>query len=122
MRLDKLIWALRLYKTRSQASKACNAEKVKLNGEFAKPSKVVVIGNEISVKVIPIWRTFKIIDLPKSRVNTKLLPQFIIETTASDDLLQLLQNQLVNNQNKILGIKGRPTKKIRRDLDELLEE
>ncbi|PJB16009.1 MAG: RNA-binding protein [Flavobacteriales bacterium CG_4_9_14_3_um_filter_32_8] len=122
MRLDKLIWALRLYKTRSLASKACNAEKVKLNGEFAKPSKVVVIGNEISVKVIPIWRTFKIIDLPKSRVNTKLLPQFIIETTASDDLLQLLQNQLVNNQNKILGIKGRPTKKIRRDLDELLEE
>src|SRR5680860_1554071 len=111
MRLDKLIWALRLYKTRSLASKACAAEKVKLNGEFAKPSKVVAIGNEISIKVIPIWRTYQILAIPKSRVGTKLLPQFIVETTALDDLIQLEQIQLVNKQNKILGIKGRPTKK-----------
>jgi ribosome-associated heat shock protein Hsp15 len=121
MRIDKLIWALRLYKTRSLASKACAAEKVKLNGKFTKPSKTVVIGNEISIKVIPIWRTYQILDIPKSRVGAKLLPQFIIETTTSDDLLQLEQIQLVNKQNKILGIKGRPTKKVRRDLDEWID-
>ena len=119
MRLDKFIWAIRLYKTRTLASKACLAEKVKLNGEFAKPSKIVVVGNEISIKTIPIWRTFKILELPKSRVSAKLLPEFIIETTALDDLLQLKQIQLVNKQNKVLGIKGRPTKKDRRDIDKL---
>ena len=121
MRLDKLIWAIRLFKTRSLAAKACATEKVKLNSEFAKPSKLVVIGNEISIKEIPIWRTFRIIELPKSRMNAKLLSQFIIETTTPDDLLQLKQIQLVNKQNKVLGIKGRPTKKVRRDLDELFD-
>ena len=122
MRLDKLIWAIRLFKTRALASKACYDEKVKLNSAFVKPSKIITIGNEISIKVIPIWRTYKIIDIPKSRINSKLLSQFIIETTTTNDLLQLEQIQLVNKKNKLLGIKGRPTKKVRRDLDELLED
>ncbi len=119
MRIDKFSWAVRLFKTRTLASKACDAEKVKLNGVFSKSSKTVSIGNEISIKEIPVWRNFKIISLPKSRVNAKLLSQFIIETTTLDDLLQLKQIQIVNRQNKVLGIKGRPTKKDRRELDEL---
>ena len=121
MRLDKFIWALRLYKTRAIASKACLAEKVKLNGAFAKPSKTLVIGDEISIKVIPIWRTYKLIALPKSRVGAKLVAEYINETTPPDELLQLEQVQQHNKQNKMLGIKGRPTKKDRRDLDELMD-
>ena len=119
MRLDKLIWAVRLHKTRSLASKACMTEKVKLNGEFAKPAKSVEIGNEISIKTNPIWRKFNVLALPKSRISAKLVPQFITETTSENDLRQLAQNQLINNQNKLLGIKGRPTKKDRRDLGKL---
>ena len=121
MRIDKLIWALRLYKTRSIASKSCTTEKVKLNNEFTKPSKTVAIGDEISIKVIPIWRRYKIIDLPKSRVGAKLVPGFLLETTSLDDLMQLQQVQEHNRQNKVLGIKGRPTKKDRRDLDGLID-
>lgn len=119
MRIDKFSWAVRLFKTRTLASKACEAEKVKLNGVFVKPSKAVAEGNEISVKVIPIWRTFKVLNIPKSRVGAKLVVDYIIETTSKDDLLQLEQIQEVNRYNKVLGIKGRPTKKVRRDLDKL---
>lgn len=119
MRIDKFIWAVRLFKTRTLAAKACDGEKVKLNGTFVKSSKVVTEGNEIAIKVIPIWRTFKVLDLPKSRVGAKLVSQYIVETTPEADLVQLEQIQLQNHQNKVLGIKGRPTKKDRRDLDKL---
>ena len=61
MRIDKYIWTIRLFKTRSLANKACQAEKVKLNGEFAKGAKIVCIDNTISIKTAPIWRTFKVL-------------------------------------------------------------
>ena len=121
MRLDKFIWAVRIHKTRSLASKACSAEKVKLNGEFAKSSKIVSSGLVVSIKANPIWRSYKVIDLPKSRVGAKLISRFIIETTSPKELYQLEQNELINRQNKFWGIKGRPTKKDRRDLDKLGE-
>jgi len=117
MRLDKFIWAVRLHKTRSIASKACAGEKVKLNRAFSKAGKIVSVGSEIAIKANPIWRTYKVLDIPKSRVGAKLVSELIIETTPKAELEQLEQNQLINRQNKFLGIKGRPTKKDRRDLD-----
>lgn len=119
MRIDKFIWAVRLFKTRTLATKACDAEKVKLNGTFVKPSKTVALGDEISIKVIPIWKKFKVLELPKSRVGAKLVCLHIVETTPETDAKLLANFQLQNHQNKILGIKGRPTKKVRRDLDNL---
>ena len=119
MRLDKFIWATRLFKSRSIASKACTTEKVKLSDSFTKASKPVSVGNVISIKVIPIWRTYKVLDLPKSRVGAKLVATYIVETTPEDDLAQLEQIQQGNRINKVMGIKGRPTKKVRRDLDQL---
>lgn len=119
MRIDKYIWCVRLFKTRSLATKACSAEKVKLNGEFVKPGKTIAANHEIAIKDIPIWRTFKVQDIPKSRLSAKLVHDYLIETTPSEDLEELKQIQLQNRQNKLLGIKGRPTKKNRRDLDQL---
>ena len=121
MRLDKFIWATRLFKTRSIASKSCSTEKVQLNDRYSKPSKAVAVGDIISIKVVPIWKTYKVVDIPKSRVGAKLVPDLIIETTPEADLEQLAQIVEGNRQNKFLGIKGRPTKKVRRDLDELLD-
>lgn len=121
MRIDKYTWALRLFKTRSIASKACASEKVKLNDEFSKPSKSVAVGDQISIKVIPIWRTYKVIALPKSRVGAKLVADYLLETTPKDQLAHLEQIIEGNRQNKLLGIKGRPTKKDRRNLDSLLD-
>ena len=116
MRLDKFLWTVRLYKTRAQAAKACEAEKVKLSEAHAKPSKSVSEGDTVSVKTIPIWRNFKILAIPKSRVSAKLLPEYIIETTAKAELDMLASIQKENLSNHMKGLKGRPTKKQRRDL------
>ena len=116
MRIDKYLWAIRIYKTRSMASKATNEGKVLLNSENIKPSKTVKKNDVIYIKSNPIWRTYKIIDIPKSRVGSKLVDDFAIETTSEDDLEKFKQYEIINRQNRSLGIKGRPTKKDRRNL------
>ena len=117
MRIDKFIWAIRLYKTRSIAGKECASEKVKLNGEFAKGSKIVKVGDEVSIKVNPIWRSYKVLGIPKSRVAAKLLPELIVETTSDIDLEMLQHIQEMNRKNRFEGLRGRPTNKDRRSLD-----
>jgi len=87
MRIDKYIWAIRIFKTRSMATKACNSDKVKLNGEPVKPSKLIKQNDIISIKVVPIWKSFKIIDLPKSRIGPKLVSDYTIETTTKTALI-----------------------------------
>lgn len=93
-----------------------------LNDQITKPSKIVVEGDEIAIRVNPIWKRYKVIGIPKSRVGAKLLENLIIETTPKPDLEQLESIQKVNRYNKVLGIKGRPTKRDRRDLDEFWNE
>jgi len=100
------------------AVKECNAEKVKVNNEIYKPSKTIKIGDVVAIKQIPIWRTYKVLQLPKSRLGAKLVSEHIIELTSDEDLETLTQINLANRQNKMLGIKGRPTKKDRRNIDE----
>jgi len=121
MRIDKYIWAIRLFKTRSLASKACVSEKVKLNGDFIKSSKIVKQNDIIALKLVPIWKVFKIIDLPKTRVGAKLVGDFFKEITSDEDLEVLNQYELINRQNRNIGIKGRPTKKDRRNLGDWLK-
>ncbi len=119
MRLDKFIWAVRLHKTRSIAASACNKDKVKLNDSFSKPSKTVSVGNTIAVKVNPIWRSYKVHEIPKSRVGAKLVADFITETTSEQDLAVLEEQKLINQQQKNFAWGGRPTKKNRRDIDKM---
>lgn len=121
MRVDKYIWAIRLFKTRSLASKACMSEKVKLNGDFVKSSKTIKQNDIIAIKVVPIWKFFEIIDLPKTRIGAKLVGDFSREITSDRDLELLKQYQLTNIQNRSIGIKGRPTKKDRRNLGDWLK-
>lgn len=121
MRVDKYIWAIRLFKTRSLASKACMSEKVKLNGDFVKSSKTIKQNDIIAIKVVPIWKFFEIIDLPKTRIGAKLVGDFSREITSDGDLELLKQYQLTNIQNRSIGIKGRPTKKDRRNLGDWLK-
>ena len=119
MRIDKYIWCIRIFKTRSLATKACNEGKVLLNNNIVKPGKIIKENDIISVKTIPIWRLFKVLDFPKSRINAKLVSDYAVEITSEDDLLKLKEYQNINKQNKYLGIKGRPTKKDRRNINKL---
>ena len=118
MRIDKFIWAIRLYKTRSAANTACLKNNVKFYGEFAKPSKPISVGDSISIKVTPIWRSYTILSIPKSRVGAKLLEDLIEETTsieALDELkLAVETKRLMYNQSN----KGRPSKRDRRKLND----
>ena len=119
MRIDKYIWCIRIFKTRSIATKACNEGKVLINNKVIKPGKIIKENDTISVKTIPIWRLFKVLDFPKSRINAKLVSDYTVEITNEDDQLKLKEYQNINKQNKYLGIKGRPTKKDRRNINKL---
>lgn len=119
MRIDKFLWAVRLFKTRSLSAKACQDENIKLNSKTVKGSKIIQVNDEFLVKSNPIWRSFKILSIPKSRVSAKLVNELIVETTSSFDIDLLKNIEKINHDNKMLGIKGRPTKKQRRDLDNL---
>lgn len=117
MRIDKYLWCIRLFKTRSLATAACNEERIKLNGSFTKASREVSIGDEIELKAPPVWRGYKVIDIPKSRVAAKLLPELVLETTSEDALKELELIRMLNAENRSIGIVGRPTKRHRRNLD-----
>jgi len=116
MRIDKFIWAVRVFKTRTLATKACDSGKVLLNSEIIKPSKNVKVNDIISVKVIPIYKTYTIDDLPKSRLSPKLVENYITETTSVDELELLKKHEIYIKDSRTLGIKGRPTKKDRRNI------
>jgi len=119
LRIDKYIWAIRIFKTRAIATKACKDGKVLLNHKSVRASKNININDKISVKEIPIWRTFSVIQIPISRIGAKLLDNYVEETTSNKELLLLNQHKLTLKLNKTLGFKGRPTKKERRNLDKL---
>lgn len=121
MRIDKFLWAVRLCKTRSLASRLCDNEKVKINGAFCKAAKTVVVGDKISIRQNPIWKEFKVLDIPKSRVSAKLVEDLIKEVTDELDLELLREVQESNRQARMQGFRGRPTKKDRRRLDDLFD-
>ena len=119
MRIDKYIWAIRLFKTRSLASKECAANRLLINDEIVKASKEAKVGDTISIRVNPIWKSFKILDFPKSRVGAKLVPDNVVETTSELELETLAMAREVQRQMRHQGFSGRPTKRNRRKLDDL---
>lgn len=86
---------------------------------MVKPAKEVKVGDVISIRVNPIWKTFKVIDFPKSRVGAKLVPDYVIETTNAEDLETLATTQEMQRQMRVDGFRGRPTKRDRRKLDDM---
>jgi len=116
MRLDKYLWAVRLFKTRSLANKACDRDHVMLNGALSKASKLVKPNDLLAIRVNPIWKQYTVIDIPKSRVGAPLVEDFMIETTAESEIKKLDEIREFNRLNAQAGIKGRPTKKMRRDI------
>ena len=122
LRLDKYLWAIRLFKTRSMAATACDSGKVKFDGGQAKPSKNVSIGDEYEVKTeAKRWR-IKVTGLLEKRVAAAEAIKNYIDITPEEEI-QRLQYQAASfhtgkRQSKI----GRPTKKERRELDDFMDE
>ncbi len=118
VRIDKWLWAVRLYKSRSLATDACNAGHVKIGGANVKPSRDVRIGEEISARSGRVQHTVKVLALLDQRVGAKRVPEFLEDLTPPDEYARARQEA---RHAPILFPKGfgRPTKKQRRQLDGL---
>jgi len=117
VRIDKFIWAVRLYKTRSISAKAVKDDQVFVNETKVKPSQNVKIGDVIKVKRLPIWRSYKVKELLSKRVGAKLVNDYIDDVTPEEELEKLEMMKLMPGYDRERG-KGRPTKKERRNLDD----
>lgn len=120
VRIDKYLWAVRLFKTRSIAAEACKKGKVSINNMPVKSSRVIKAGDEIDIRVPPIVRKYKVLDVAEKRMGAKLTPDFVKDITPPDQLEMLELAKLASNANRDRGM-GRPTKKDRRDLERLQE-
>ena len=120
VRLDKYLWAIRVFKTRSEASDACNGNKVKLNGTAAKPSKAVKCGDRLEVRKGAALFTYRVLQLTESRMGAQLVPQYAENQTPDSELEKLRAPRETIVLQRDRG-SGRPTKKDRRQLDELMD-
>ena len=119
-RVDKWLWATRIFKTRSIATDACKKGRIAVDGVTVKPSRTVKIGDKISVRKPPITYTFEVIGLTEARVGAKLVPNFLKNLTTRDqyELLDMVRISGFVNRQKGLG---RPTKKEGRELAQFTE-
>jgi len=120
VRIDKFLWAVRIFKTRTEAAAACSKGQVLINELEAKPSKKVEVGNIISVKNIVVYRKYEVIQILEKRVGAKLVENYITEVTSEDDLFKLKMYYEMKKDNFKRNKPGRPTKKDRRDLDKFM--
>lgn len=116
-RLDKFLWASRIFKTRTIAADACKNGRVMIDGVKMKPSRMVKEGDVIQVRKPPVTYSFKILKAIQNRVGAKLVPEILENVTTPDQYELLEMNRIGGFVNRARGT-GRPTKKERRDLDE----
>lgn len=120
-RLDKWLWAARIYKTRTLAADACKNGRVAINGAQAKPSRTVKAGDKVDVKKSPITYTFRVKQPIEKRVGAKLLPDVLENITTAEQYELLEMSRISGFVDRARGT-GRPTKKDRRALDEFADE
>ncbi len=116
VRVDKWIWAVRIFKSRSQATDACKSGKVSINGIAIKPSRIIDVGDIIEVKKEQINMLLEVVDILEKRVGAKLVSNFMNDLTPSEEYnkIDLLKSKSFEFRNKGLG---RPTKKERREIN-----
>lgn len=120
VRIDKWMWAVRLFKTRSIASEACKKGKILIQNTVVKPSRNVKVGDVICIRRNPVLFSFKVLALTENRMNAKLVNEFVENVTTPDQLELIELGKLAAQNGRDRGT-GRPTKKERRDLDEFIE-
>jgi ribosome-associated heat shock protein Hsp15 len=122
VRIDKWLWAVRVFKTRSMASDACRSGKVLIDEQEVKPSREVKINDVVTVKVSPHFtRTLVVLQRLTNRVGAKLVPEFANDITPPEEHEKLKKYNELNWEKRDRGI-GRPTKKERRLIDKLKDK
>jgi ribosome-associated heat shock protein Hsp15 len=118
VRIDKYLWSIRVYKTRSEATDACKGGKIRLNGGDVKPSKTVKVGDVLVARKGPVTYTYRILQLIDKRQGAKLVPNYAENLTPQEELDKLRAPVETFFLKRDRGA-GRPTKKDRRQMDSL---
>ena len=121
MRLDKWLWAVRIFKTRSDAADACRTNKVLVNGSYVKPSREMRVGDTVTVKKMPVVYSYRVVALVSSRQPAKEVPNYAENLTPQEELDKLFVPKLTIFVQRDRGT-GRPTKRERREIDSLMDE
>ncbi len=117
VRIDKWMWATRIFKTRSIASEACAKGRVMIKGMNAKSSKMIRVGDIVQIRKPPITYSFEVLAVTDKRMGAKLVPNFLKDVTPPDQYEILELNKLSGFVDRARGM-GRPTKKDRRELEQ----
>ena len=120
-RIDKWLWAVRIYKTRSIAAEACKKGHVSIGERTAKPAHNIRVGDVVNVKKAPITYSFKVLKCAENRVGAKLVPELMENITPQEQYEILEMSRMSGFVDRARGT-GRPPKKERRDLDQFVEE
>ena len=120
VRIDKWMWATRIFKTRTIAADACKKNRVMIGGVDMKPSRMVKVGDVIQVRKPPITYSFEVLALTDRRMGAKLVPNYLKNVTTPDQYEILEMNKISGFVNRAKGL-GRPTKKDRRELEQFTE-
>ena len=118
VRIDKWLWAVRIFKTRSLAAEACKKKRISVNGEPAKSSKLIKENDTISVTKLPVTFTYRVKEVLQKRISAKLVSDYVENQTPEAEI-----EKLIHPKQPIFGKRekgaGRPTKTERRTLDNL---
>ena len=117
VRIDKWMWATRVFKTRTIAVEACKKNRVVVNDSVIKPSRMIKVGDIIQVRKPPITYSFKVLALTANRIGAKLVPDYLENITPPEQYEILELNKISGFVDRVRGT-GRPTKKDRRDINE----
>lgn len=119
VRIDKYLWSIRIFKTRSLATVACEKGKIKWNGNTVKASKIVTINDEYEIKTEARLWIIKVVSILQQRVQFSEAISYYLDLTPQEDLIKTQNNSAAFFTGKRLSKTGRPTKKQRRNLDDL---
>ena len=120
-RIDKWLWAVRIYKTRSIAAEACKKGHISIGDRTAKPAHNIRVGDIVNVKKAPITYSFRVLKCAENRVGAKLVPE-LMENITSQEQYEILEMSKISGFIDRQRGTGRPTKKERRNLDVFVEE
>ena len=120
VRIDKWLWAVRIYKTRSQASEACKKGRILIRGMEVKPSRVVKIGDILFIRKLPVIFTIRVKNLVENRLPAQRVREFAEDITSAEELEKLkIKDSAFFRRDKGTG---RPTKKERRSMDDIINQ
>lgn len=119
-RIDKWLWAVRIYKTRSIAAEACKKGHISIGERTLKPAHLVKVGDVVKVRKSPITYSFRVLKAAENRVGAKLVPELMENITPKEQYEILEMSKISGFVNRMRGT-GRPTKKERREIDSFID-